>query len=91
MEFLHNNRKEEQDRIFLVIKGLALFFCTYPLFELFFSYPMTDSFSELNLQSLMTSFALILVVLCVCYSSPRANPRPNGLSGLKSRYFTSFV
>jgi diguanylate cyclase (GGDEF)-like protein len=65
MEFLRNSRKEEQDRIFLVIKGLALFFCTYPLFELFFSYPSTDSFSELNLQSLMTSFALILVVLCV--------------------------
>ena len=65
MEFLKNSRKVEQDRIFLVIKGLALFFCTYPLFERFFSYSSIDSFSELNLQSLMTSFALILVVLCV--------------------------
>lgn len=65
MENLNNSRKEEQDQIFLVIKGLALFFCTYPLFELFFKYSSTDSFSELNLQSLMTSFALILVVLCV--------------------------
>jgi len=65
MELLRNSRKEEQDRIFLVIKGLALFFCTYPLFERFFNYSSIDSFNELNLQSLMTSFALILVVLCV--------------------------
>ena len=65
VESLKNNRKEEQDRIFLVIKALALFFCTYPLFELFFKYSSTESFSELNLQSLTTSLALILVVLCV--------------------------
>ncbi len=65
MENLKNNRNEERDQIFLIIKGLALVFCTYPLFELFFKYSSTDSFSDLNLQSLMTSFALILVVLCV--------------------------
>ncbi len=65
MENLNNNRREEQDRIFLVIKGLALIFCTYPLFELFFKYSSTDYLSEFNLQSLMTLFALILVVLCV--------------------------
>lgn len=65
MESLKNNRKEERNQIFLIIKGLALIFCTYPLFELFFKYSSTDSVAELNLQSLLTSFALILVVLCV--------------------------
>lgn len=65
MENLKNNRKEERNQLFLIIKGLALIFCTYPLFELFFKYSSSDSFSELNLQSLMTSFVLVLVILCV--------------------------
>ena len=65
LESLKKKKTEERQRIFLIIKALALFFCTYPLFELFFQYSSTDSVAAMNLQSLLTSFALLLVMLFV--------------------------
>lgn len=63
MEKLIKTRKESFDGICCILKALALFFCFYPLFGVFFKYSPQESLSEINLGSMVISLGLLALVL----------------------------
>ena len=63
MEKLIKNRKETFDGICAMLKALALFFCFYPLFGVFFQYSPQESLNEINLGSMVISLGLLALVL----------------------------
>ena len=65
MEKLIKSRRESFDAICYIIKALALFFCFYPLFDVFFRYSPKNSLAELNLKSMLTSIILLVLVLSI--------------------------
>lgn len=77
MEKLIKSRKESFDAICYIIKALALFFCFYPLFNVFFRYSPKNSLTELNLRSMLTSIILLVLVLSIwLVLQPNNNARP---------------
>lgn len=77
MEKLIKTRKESFDAICYIIKALALFFCFYPLFDVFFRYSPKNSLTELNLRSMVTSIILLVLVLSIwLVLQPNNNARP---------------
>lgn len=46
-----------------MLKALALFFCFYPLFGVFFQYSPQESLNEINLSSMVISLGLLALVL----------------------------
>lgn len=77
MEKLLKSRRESFDAICYIIKALALFFCFYPLFDVFFRYSPKNSLTELNLRSMVTSIILLVLVLSIwLVLQPNNNARP---------------
>ena len=77
MEKLIKSKQDTFDAICYVIKALALFFCFYPLFDVFFQYSPRDSMSEVSVQSMITSFLLLLLVLGIwLVLQPNHNLKP---------------
>ena len=65
MEKLIKRKQESFDGICCILKALALFFCFYPLFGVFFTYTPRESLSEISLESLGISLGLLLLVLAI--------------------------
>ena len=65
MEKLIKSKRDTFNAICYVIKALALFFCFYPLFDEFFQYSAKDSASQMSVRSMVISFLLLLLVLCI--------------------------
>lgn len=77
MDKLIKSRRESFDAICYIIKALALFFCFYPLFDVFFRYSPKNSLTELNLRSMVTSIILLVLVLSIwLVLQPNNNLRP---------------
>lgn len=77
MEKLIKSKRDTFDAICYVIKALALFFCFYPLFDVFFNYSPRESMSEINMRSMMTSVLMLVLVLSIwLVLQPNHNMKP---------------
>lgn len=77
MEKLIKSKRDTFDAICYVIKALALFFCFYPLFDVFFNYSPRESMSEINMRSMVTSVLMLVLVLSIwLVLQPNHNMKP---------------
>ena len=63
MDKLIKSKQESFDAICYVIKALGLFFCFYPLFNVFFEYSPQDTMYVLDMRSMVTAVILLVLVL----------------------------
>ena len=63
MEKLIKSKKESFDAICYVIKALGLFFCFYPLFNVFFKFSPRNTMYALDMRSMITAVMILLLVL----------------------------
>lgn len=63
MDKLIKSKRDTFDAICYVIKALALFFCFYPLFNVFFQYSPRESMNLMDIRSMITSVLLLVLVL----------------------------
>lgn len=63
MEKLIKSKLDTFNSICYIIKALALFFCFYPLFDVFFQYSAKNPVSQMSIRSMIISFLLLLMVL----------------------------
>ena len=63
MDKLIKSKQESFDAICYVIKALGLFFCFYPLYNVFFEFSPQDTMYILDMRSIITAVLLLLLVL----------------------------
>ena len=63
MDKLIKSKQDSFDAICYVIKALALFFCFYPLFNVFFKFSPRDTMNALDMRGMITSVLILLLVL----------------------------
>ncbi|MBE5769793.1 MAG: diguanylate cyclase [Clostridiales bacterium] len=63
MDKLIKSKQESFDAICYVIKALGLFFCFYPLFNVFFQYSPQETIYALDMRSLITAVMILALVL----------------------------
>lgn len=77
MEKLIKSKRDSFDAICYVLKALALFFCFYPLFDVFFKYSAKNPVNQLSMRSMVISLLLLLLVLGIwLVLQPNQSTRP---------------